>query len=38
MKNESRQGGRTEVLDDFVCHAELIRFPNTVPTSIRGDT
>lgn len=37
MKNESRQGGRIEVFDDFVCHAELIRFSNTIPPSIGGD-
>lgn len=37
MEKESRKGGRIEIRDDFVCHAELIRFPNTMPPSISGD-
>lgn len=37
MKNKSRKGGRTDILDGFVYCAKLIGFPNTMPTSISGD-
>lgn len=37
-ENESSKGGRNGVLDHVVCYAKFIGFPNTVPTSISGNS
>lgn len=36
MEKESRREGKTEILDDTVCHEQLIELTNIIPTSIIG--